>query len=83
MIIPLLSKDKIEFVLNKYFKTNNLIVSQWLPISGNSIYILYNDGSSSYEWEGSSLFLHSITITLDYYLKTIRDYKLNILLENV
>jgi len=73
----MINKDDLEFVLNRFLNTTGVEIDQWLLMGhNNDIFVCYNDFGFSYAWDGSSA-----TIPMDYYLKVLREDKIDTILD--
>ena len=73
----MINRDYLEFVLNKFLNTSGIEVDKWVLMGhNNDIFVCYNDFGFSYTWDGAS-----VTIPMDYYLKCIREEKIDTILD--
>ena len=80
----IIDKELVEIVLNKYLNNLNITVThlsveKWAVI-GNDIMVVYNIRTDE---ENSCGYDAGITIPMCFYLKIIRDIRINILLNDL
>jgi hypothetical protein len=74
----MINRKHLEFVTEKFLdcQGSGIEINTWVILK-NDIYISYDDWNNSYSWDGAS-----VSIPIDYYYNIVREYKLDILLED-